>query len=339
MKKFILLFIAGLTSLYAAKLPEHEIRPNVSGVHFDSGYGINHGYTYGFDFANKINEKSMLNISLKRGTFDYENDLGSTFINIFGVNGEYYFYEKDNIQSYITAGISYFDINNKIGTVDDMTGFNYGLGLKYLINEDAGLFGEVKHHTTFKSDENQYVYTFGVLIPFGYEQAAEPQSPVLVQEAPVVEEPKEEFVFLDDDKDGVINELDKCPNTDLRYEVDEEGCKIYYTLLVNFEFDSAILTDDSYPIIEKFALFMDESKKIKVEVQGHTDSRGSDQYNQSLSDRRAKSVYDALLEKGVDKNRVKHAGYGESRLLVQEDGTEVTYSQNRRVEAVVLKDK
>jgi OOP family OmpA-OmpF porin len=337
MKKIVALFIIGFVYLYGAKLPEYEIRPNVSGVNFEKGSGIEDGYTYGVDFAKKINSDFMANISYKRKTFDYMSNLGSSFINFYALNAEYYYFEKDNLQSYLTAGLSYVNPQDKFNTgVDNMFGVNYGIGGKYLINEDAGLFAEIKHLTTFESDENQLVYSFGVLIPFGYEKEKEPAAPLISEPEPV-KEVVEEFRFEDDDRDGVVNELDKCPNTDLRYEVDEQGCKIFYTLLVNFEFDSAVLTEDSYDVIEQFAVFMDEPKKLKAEIQGHTDSRGSDEYNQALSERRAQSVYNALIKQGIPKERLQYVGFGEKKLLIEEDGTEDTYSKNRRVEAIILK--
>jgi OOP family OmpA-OmpF porin len=324
--------------LDAAKLPEYEIRPNVSSVSFENSLGLRSGYTYGADFAKKINKDFMANFSFKRRVLDYQTGVNaSTFTNIYGLNAEYYYFEEGDMQSYLTAGLSYVNPQDKYLDVDNMFGINYGVGIKYLINEDAGLFAEIKHLTTFDDDENQLVSSVGVLIPFGYEKEKEPAKPVIA--APEKEEiiPKDEFVFLDDDKDGVVNEMDKCPNTDPKYEVNEEGCKIHYTLLVNFEYDSAKLTKDSYKVIEEFALFMDEPKKLNAEIQGHTDSRGSDEYNQDLSERRAKSVYNALINYGISKDRLKYVGFGEKQPLVEEDGTESTYFQNRRVEAVILK--
>lgn len=342
MKKSILFSVLAAVSLYAANLPEYEVRPNVSGVHFDSGISLEEGFTYGVDLAKRINDKYMINLSYKREPFDYENNMGTTHVDMYMLNAEYYFYEKENIQSYLTAGLSYVDIDREVGNTNDMTGFNYGIGAKYLINEDAGLFVEVRHLTTFKDDENQLVYSAGVLIPFGYKAAPEPKAPEVKEELVFAKKEAPEVkaapVFpTDSDKDGVFDEQDKCPNTDLKFEVDEEGCTINYTLNVNFEYDKAELTPESIKLIEEFRVFMDEPKKISVELQGHTDSRGSEKYNQALSERRAKAVYDKLIELGVPKERLSYVGYGESRPLVVENNLEENYAKNRRVEAVVLK--
>ena len=343
MRKLMILATLGLVSLYGAKIPEYEIRPNVSGVVFENSHGLENGYTYGVDFAKGINDKYMANFSFKRKIFDYEDDLGSTFVNIFALNAEYYYYEKDNIQSYVTAGLSYLDLNKELSDSEDMLGFNYGIGAKYLINEDAGLFAEIKHLTTFDDDENQFVYTFGVLIPFGYKANPLPAVPAVDEELVFAQkaEPKEEVLLFpnDDDRDGVTNDKDKCPDSDLKYEVDEDGCTIHYTLHVNFEFDSSVLTEDSMSIIKEFSVFMDEPKRLNIEIQGHTDSRGTHEYNQKLSERRAKAVYDALIEIGISKDRLKYVGYGETQLLIVENDIKANFAQNRRVQAVILKDK
>ena len=342
MKKLMILATLGLVSLYGAKIPEYEIRPNVSGVVFENNHSLDNGYTYGVDFAKRINDKYMANFSFKRKIFDYENNLGSTFVNIFALNAEYYYYEKDNIQSYITAGLSYLDINNEIVGTDDMLGINYGIGAKYLINDDAGLFAEIKHLTTFDENENQFIYTVGLLIPFGYKASPLPVVPAVDEDLVFSKkvEPTEVSLFPnDDDRDGVTNDRDKCPDSDLRYEVDEDGCTISYTLHVNFEFDSSVLTESSMNIIKEFSIFMDEPKKLNIEIQGHTDSRGSDKYNQKLSERRAKAVYDGLISAGITQDRLQYVGYGETQLLIIENDLAENFAKNRRVQAVILKDK
>ena len=343
MKKIIMLATLGLASLYGAKIPEYEIRPNVSGVVYEGNHELKSGFTYGVDFAKGISDKYMANFSFKRRIFDYDNGQGSTFVSVFALNAEYYYYEKDNIQSYITAGLSYLDLNKEIVGTDDMFGINYGIGAKYLINDDAGLFAEVKHLTTFKSSENQLVYTVGVLIPFGYKAKPVPAAPAVDEKLVFAQEPepKEEALLFpaDDDRDGVTNDKDKCPDSDLNYEVDEDGCTISYTLHVNFEFDSSVLTESSMSIIKKFSVFMDEPKRLNIEIQGHTDTRGTNEYNQKLSERRAKAVYDALVEIGISKDRLKYVGYGETQLLVVENGIRENFAKNRRVQAVILKDK
>jgi outer membrane protein OmpA-like peptidoglycan-associated protein len=104
---------------------------------------------------------------------------------------------------------------------------------------------------------------------------------------------------------------------------------------VKFDFDKAQVKPESYGDIENLADFMTQYPQTTTVVEGHTDSVGSDAYNQTLSERRASAVRDVLVNQyGVGGDRVNAAGYGETRPVADNasaDGRTV----NRRVEAEV----
>ena len=132
----------------------------------------------------------------------------------------------------------------------------------------------------------------------------------------------------DSDWDGVLNRDDKCPNTPKGVNVDKYGCAEKYKFKVNFEFNSTTLTDDSINEIRNFSIFLKNNPAIKVDIEGHTDSIGSEVQNQILSQRRAEAVLEKLVEFGIRRDRLKAIGYGESMPI--EIGN---HSANRRVEA------
>ncbi|MGI9544915.1 MAG: OmpA family protein, partial [Cyclobacteriaceae bacterium] len=104
-----------------------------------------------------------------------------------------------------------------------------------------------------------------------------------------------------------------------------------------FDFDRASLKDDSYPELKRVIEFMSNNQGIEIEIGGHTDSIGPEGYNQSLSERRAKAVFDYLVQNGVAANRVISRGFGEKNPVADnmyEDGR----SKNRRVEFKILKE-
>lgn len=103
---------------------------------------------------------------------------------------------------------------------------------------------------------------------------------------------------------------------------------------VFFEFDSAGLTGEGKAALDDNASIMQEYPDIKLEVQGHADERGTTEYNLALGQKRADSVVQYLLARGVSSSRVKSVSYGEERPL---DGrsTETAWSQNRRAEFVI----
>ena len=142
----------------------------------------------------------------------------------------------------------------------------------------------------------------------------------------------------DADGDGVIDPNDRCPGTPPGVKVNAEGCpEVGATLMslqgVNFDTDSAKLKAESTTMLDQAVEVLNQ-QAVAVRIEGHTDSRGSDAYNQSLSDQRAKSVMDYLVSKGVDAARLSSAGYGESKPVVANDSA-ANMAKNRRVELVV----
>ncbi|MCB0765172.1 MAG: OmpA family protein [Flavobacteriales bacterium] len=104
---------------------------------------------------------------------------------------------------------------------------------------------------------------------------------------------------------------------------------------VQFEFDKATLLPGYEPELEKLVDLLTDYPFVRVEIEGHTDDEGSDEYNLRLSDDRAKAVVEHLLRKKVDKDRLSWKGYGETRPLKPNTSDE-NRALNRRVEFHVL---
>lgn len=140
---------------------------------------------------------------------------------------------------------------------------------------------------------------------------------------------------LDDDKDGVPNYLDKCPDTPNGFNVDDRGCKVSFRFNVNFGFDSSKLDETSKASVAEFAKFLDENSKYSASIEGHTDSSGSAIYNKKLSEKRAKTVYQELLNSNISKDRLEYKGYGEEKPKF-DNKTRENRAKNRRVEGVLV---
>ncbi len=134
----------------------------------------------------------------------------------------------------------------------------------------------------------------------------------------------------DEDGDGVCDADDKCPGTPAGTKVDKVGCPLEQTLKLLFDFDSAELRPESITELERVVKFMNDVPFATAEIDGYTDSVGSDAYNVKLSDRRAKSVFDYLTSRGVDPSRLKSMGYGEANPIA-DNKTAEGRQQNRRV--------
>ncbi|HEX7062894.1 MAG TPA: OmpA family protein [Woeseiaceae bacterium] len=104
---------------------------------------------------------------------------------------------------------------------------------------------------------------------------------------------------------------------------------------VTFKTDSADLSPAFFDVLNSVAKVMDKYEKTVVEVAGHTDSTGTDAYNQALSERRAASVAQYLASQGVDQQRLMTVGVGESR-PVADNSTAEGRQANRRVEITMV---
>ncbi len=104
---------------------------------------------------------------------------------------------------------------------------------------------------------------------------------------------------------------------------------------ITFDFDKAIIKEESYQILDELVDLMMTWPNLKFDIQGHTDNVGSIEYNQSLSDRRAKAVYDALIIRGIDERRLRYRGFGMSKPIALND-TEFGRSRNRRTEFIII---
>ncbi len=145
---------------------------------------------------------------------------------------------------------------------------------------------------------------------------------------------------LDSDGDGIIDTNDKCPGTIVGDKVDAEGCGILNKTKeivlenVNFKTGSAQLTASSSPILNQIATILTANPAVKVEIGGHTDNRGRADMNKKLSLKRAESVRNYLVDKGVAAAQLSVMGYGDAQPIA-DNGSKKGRLSNRRVELKV----
>ena len=164
---------------------------------------------------------------------------------------------------------------------------------------------------------------------------------VFLEKAPAKPMMKQE-PYMDSDGDGVPDKIDECPNTPKGIKVDSIGCpvpipeKVSITLLVEFDFDKSMVKPQYHNDLEKVANFLKAYPKTTGELEGHTDSIGTEEYNMKLSMRRAESVKKYLVQNfGIAADRLSTVGYGESRPVASNDTAEGR-QRNRRVVANIV---
>ncbi len=105
---------------------------------------------------------------------------------------------------------------------------------------------------------------------------------------------------------------------------------------IYFDFDKTTLKSESFTELNKVVEFLKQNSGVEIEIAGHTDSKGADEYNHSLSQGRSQSVVDYLISQGIESYRLTAQGYGEEKPIDTND-TEAGRANNRRVEFTVVK--
>jgi len=247
---------------------------------------------------------------------------------------------------YLLMGLGYQKSEEEFSRLNDRPGdrkdgnfaAKVGVGLQTTFEKRVAVRAEVAYRGDFDDksiaapDESWFgdvLASVGVVIPLG-------PPPVAAVVAPPPVAPS--CADLDDDGDGVNNCDDKCPNSQPGQTIGPDGCPVPVSIDlkgVNFDFDKSNLRPDAVAILSEATQILVRYPDIRVEVAGHTDLCGKDDYNQKLSERRATAVYNYLTQNGVAASRLAGPiGYGESRPLEQTPQTfpACKSEKNRRTE-------
>ncbi len=149
----------------------------------------------------------------------------------------------------------------------------------------------------------------------------------------------------DTDGDGVLDKDDKCPT--VKGTVANDGCPEVsaevikqlndYGKTILFDSGKSSFKDQTYPVLESINSILKEYPNSNFMIEGHTDSDGSNELNQSLSENRAAAVRNYLVEKGINADRLKSTGYGETKPIAS-NKTAKGKAENRRVEVSLIKE-
>jgi OmpA-OmpF porin, OOP family len=307
-------------------------------VDVDNGGGLQliYGHTlrprWGWEFSFFLNDLSVS--SGHRDNF-YQAGLGVDFLWYF--NGQ----RANALTPFALFGLGAVR-NDAPSPVEDDTNpyLNLGIGFmsKPLSRTGIRLRGDLRYVKDDFEDQPDDLRV-GLAMVFPYGQKTKEVVRTEVREVEVVREVVREKPQADSDGDGVVDGVDRCPNTLRGAQVDQYGCAIKQVVTlegVHFEYDSARLTPDSMAILDKVAETLQGQPSMEVEIAGHCSNEGSDAYNQRLSEQRADSVRRYLVNRGIASHRLRAVGYGESRPVASNE-TESGRAKNRRVEFHILR--
>jgi len=137
----------------------------------------------------------------------------------------------------------------------------------------------------------------------------------------------------DSDGDGVMDDKDQCPGTPLGAKVDERGCWVIQGL--RFAFDSSKIEPRYYAELNEIAALLKSTPGKGIRIDGHTDSVGTKEYNQALSERRANAVREYLVSQGVPADRLTTRGFGLTQPAYSNETAEGR-AGNRRTELTAV---
>lgn len=246
----------------------------------------------------------------------------------------YNFMPESNFNPFVVAGYGAAHYSPKINN-KNMSVVNFGVGAKYWVADNIALRLDLRDNMVFDEKINNLEATLGIVFAFGGKEKAAPAQVV-------------KAVDNDSDRDGVPDSLDKCPKNPAGVKVDKNGCppvakrvvifaaepKVEERVKVaaveadevvlafediHFDFDQSTLKPEAQKILKRNIQVLKENPKAKIRVAGYTSAAGTEDYNQKLSERRAKSVQDFLISEGVIKReRLSTIGYGKSNPAVYE---------------------
>ena len=318
------------------------IAPGAQWMDFNDDTGLDESWGFFAGLGFQLTER----VSLELSSFemDADSNLGAE------VDLDHYkfdlFYDFDNSspnwKPFVVAGMGNTKFEGENNTLLDI-----GAGIKYALSDRWEWRTAVRSYNYLDRDlEDSDLGIDTALIYYFGGDSAPRRSTASTRPEPAPEPAAEQAsapAARDSDGDGVIDANDRCPDTPRNYAVDDNGCPIpveevaRVELRVNFDFDRSEVKPEYFSEIEEVADFMEQYPDVVIELEGHTDSVGTEEYNRGLSQRRADAVRQVLIDRfDVQGSRITATGFGESQPIASND-TSAGRAQNRRVMTVIIK--
>lgn len=353
MKSTLAFSVLLAASLLGASENNYEISTMVGYTLPNDGQYLDDYGTYGVEIqSNGLDFALKPELSFFYSEGDYKYDSGDTKIYRTALNGVYEFEKEFNTTPFFKLGVGYESMSNSAFGNHDGFFADAGVGVKMEITQQMAF--KVEAIKMVKSNDGSHDNNLALLggLTFSFDKKApervittsEPTAviapaAVTVAEKPVemaaVTEPIVEHVPvaapIDSDNDGVLDPNDRCPNTAEGLKVDEYGCPLIATINDHFVFNSDHIDSTAASEIRAFVIFMNENPRYKATITGHTDSIGTPQINQIVSEKRANKVKEALISQGIASERLTAVGKGES-MPIMSNMLKAGRAENRRVE-------
>jgi OOP family OmpA-OmpF porin len=362
----VLGLLLGFPGLGSAQIREgsFSLTPQAGGFFFEDGEPLDNGMTGGLGIGYNVTKVFAL-----EGSFNYIRTTpkhGGETLDGYMLREDAVFHLAPNqrIVPYVAGGIGWLWLNGPATDRHARVTPNFGGGVKGFLTENVAIRADFRRVLPTKPFNENLMVTMGVEFLFGGKQkpAPAPAPTPAPEPPPPAPEP-------DSDNDGVVDSRDKCPNTPAGVKVNSDGCpfdtdgdgvydyldkcpdtardlrvtpdgcpiliqrKVTKTLDIQFDTDKSDIKPEYRERLKEVADFMEKYPQTSTVIEGHTDSVGAARYNVGLSQRRADSVKNYLIENfNISPDRLATKGYGEEKPVASNDTAEGR-AQNRRIEA------
>jgi outer membrane beta-barrel protein len=314
-----------------------SVTPFAGGYFFEGNQNTKDSYTIGLRAGYNLTK----NLGVE-GFFSYvptkfkdPDDKNEVYVS--GIEGIYHFMPEGRFVPFVAIGVGAFHhSSDKTRFVPTNFAVDYGAGLKYFITDYIALRADVRHVIPFNDRYNDLLCTFGIEFDFGGKKkevvatrAEEHAAPVETIVAAAQPAPEPEKVVI----------LASEPQVEEKVMVAAAEPKIIVLAFedVHFDFDKSTLKPEAQTILKRNIQLLKDNPKAQVRIAGYTSAAGTEEYNQKLSERRAKAVEEYLINEGIiAPDRLTMIGYGETNPAVYEAAPKEIYSKAAKANMRVL---
>lgn len=320
-----------------------EVNPYIGYNFFESSqnlknapvYGGRLGYNFtkyfGVEIAGQyintnLDDKNKTNNT--EGQFGYPMDRVELYS--YHIDAIVHLLPDSRITPFIVAGFGGAHYNPRIST-NDMPAFNVGIGAKLALTKNIALRLDVQDYIVTEIMQETYHnigVTFGIVFSFG---GAEPAT--VAKSEPIVEPAPAPVV-----EEKVVVLAASEPKVEEKVMVAAAEPKIVILAFedVHFDFDKSTLKPEARDILKRNFQVLKDNPNAKIRIAGYTSASGTAEYNQKLSERRAKAVQEFLISEGVSSQSLSTIGYGEDRPAEFEAAPKELYSKAAKANMRVL---
>lgn len=342
---FAFVFLLPLSSLAEIKAGSFEVSPFVGYNIFENKqnlkdrpiYGGRLGYNFtkhfgiegAMEFINtRVDDKSKT--GAKEGQFrSPTSDVDLTF---YHLDALYHFMPDGNFNPFVVAGIGGAHYSPDISN-GDMTALNFGAGAKLWMADNVAIRLDLRDNMVtevFQETRHNVNATVGLVLALGGKTKP---TPVRVAQTEPKPAQKVVIVMAEEPEPKVVEKV-KVLAAEPKIE---EKIIILAFEDVHFDFDQATLNKEAKEILKNSVRILNENPKANVRVAGYTSAAGSEKYNQTLSEKRAKAVEEYLIQEGVvSPQRLSTIGYGQTRPAEYEAAPKDIYSKAAKANMRVL---